>query len=96
MKQQEPSSFSAAETLWMAQFKDVCGRTGHCFSRSETRNRARAYPASGCSALWNAKMAGSWQKKRERENHTRSNIFWIERYVMQKRCAMCCVSISLK
>ncbi len=38
-----PSSFSSAEELWTAQFQEVCERIGPCFSRSETRTRARAY-----------------------------------------------------
>lgn len=43
MKQQEKASSRSAEEEWTAQFKDLCGRTGRCFSRSETRNRGRAY-----------------------------------------------------
>lgn len=43
MNQQEASSFPSAEELWTAQFQEVCEQIGPCFSRSETRTRARAY-----------------------------------------------------
>ncbi len=67
MKQQEPSSFPAAEALWTAQFKDVCGRTGRCFRRSETRNRARAYFQGLLSPL---ERKNGWQLAEEAGERT--------------------------
>lgn len=67
MKQQEPSSSPAAEALWMAQFKEVCGRTGRCFSRSETRNRARAYLQGLLSPL---ERKNGWQLAEEAGERT--------------------------
>src|SRR4030081_821260 len=43
MKQQDTSSFPSAESLWIAEFQDVCERIGPSFARSETRKRAQIY-----------------------------------------------------
>jgi SRSO17 transposase len=43
LNQGEASSFPSAEELWTAQFQEVSEQSGPCFSRSETRNRARTY-----------------------------------------------------
>src|SRR5947209_19588052 len=62
MSTQAPSSFPSAEELWMAQFQQVCARIAACFSRSETRTRARAYLQGLLSPL---ERKNGWQLAEE-------------------------------
>jgi SRSO17 transposase len=62
MNPQEVSSFPSAEELWTAQFQEVCERIGVCFSRSETRTRARAYLQGLLSPL---ERKNGWQLAEE-------------------------------